>query len=562
MSDDNHVLNGGKKTGLPSLEPRDELWTIDREAALEEHIPADTAVGLNLVNLPYIGAALKRMWWLWCGLALLGVVIGAGSYEAFPPSYQASTSILLTNNPQTDPVDAMDTNTAMAESQPVAALALRRLGLNENVSSFQKTYTVTSATDQILQMAVSATTTDGAVRRASALASAFLDFRANLLESQQQSVTAGLNGQISQAERKVSSLADQISSAQSQSPQDSAKLSKLQNEHTQAENSLTTLQQTAIGTQATSQATTQSMVKGSVVLNAAAPVAHSRLKLALVYVVAGLIIGLILGIVLVMIQALVSDKLRRRDDIAQVLGAPVRLSVGPLGPGGRLPGLTARRDGRDPERDLKRVVTHLSRCVPRTSSEPAGLALIAVDNTPTVARVIIELAITLATTGRRVVVADLSADEKTARLLGADGPGVTTITREGTRITLVVPPAEDVAPIGPLYGPGLPSGHEQAGTPLAAACADADLLLSLVALDPAFGGEHLATWATDAVALVSTGTSSAARIHGVGELVRLSGTVLAGAVVIGADKADESLGQAEEAPLPNAGRSQSWDVNQ
>ena len=38
--------------------------------------------------------------------------------------------------------------------------------------------------------------------------------------------------------------------------------------------------------------------------------------------------GLVLGMGIVVIQALVSDRLRRRDDIAQALGAPVKLSVG------------------------------------------------------------------------------------------------------------------------------------------------------------------------------------------------------------------------------------------
>ena len=77
-----------------------------------------------------------------------------------------------------------------------------------------------------------------------------------------------------------------------------------------------------------------------------------------------------------------------------------------------------------------------------------------------------------------------------------------------------------------------------------AACASADLLLTLATLDPAFGGEHLVTWATDAVAMVTAGRSSAVRIHAVGEMTKLSGTRLISAVVLGADKDDESLGTA------------------
>ena len=72
--------------------------------------------------------------------------------------------------------------------------------------------------------------------------------------------------------------------------------------------------------------------------------------------------------------------------------------------------------------------------------------------------------------------------------------------------------------------------------------ASADLLLTLVTLDPALGGDHLATWATNAVVVVSAGQSSAERIHGVGEMIRLAGMRLDSVVLIGADKSDESLG--------------------
>ena len=85
-------------------------------------------------------------------------------------------------------------------------------------------------------------------------------------------------------------------------------------------------------------------------------------------------------------------------------------------------------------------------------------------------------------------------------------------------------------------------GPAQAGDALVASYASADLLLTLVTLDPALGGDHLATWATNAVVVVSAGQSSAERIHGVGEMIRLAGMRLDSVVLIGADKSDESLG--------------------
>ena len=110
---------------------------------------------------------------------------------------------------------------------------------------------------------------------------------------------------------------------------------------------------------------------------------------------------------------------------------------------------------------------------------------------------------------------------------------------QGARLIAVVPDGDDITPTGPLP---TRAQHAPASEALIAACASADLLVTLAALDPAFGGDHLATWATDAVAMVTAGQSSAVRVHAVGEMIRLAGTRLNSAVLIRADKRDESLG--------------------
>jgi hypothetical protein len=70
-------------------------------------------------------------------------------------------------------------------------------------------------------------------------------------------------------------------------------------------------------------------------------------------------------------------------------------------------------------------------------------------------------------------------------------------------------------------------------------------MFTLVTLDPSMGAEYLATWASDAVVVVTAGQSSATRIHAVGELIRRSGTQLISAVLVGSDKSDETLGMAD-----------------
>ena len=98
-----------------------------------------------------------------------------------------------------------------------------------------------------------------------------------------------------------------------------------------------------------------------------------------------------------------------------------------------------------------------------------------------------------------------------------------------------------MVPVGPLQ----PLLVEEAPGPLRAAFASADLLLTLVPLDPSLGGDHLVTWATGAVAMVTAGQSTETRIHAVGEMIRLAGLPLISAVLVGADKTDESLGVAD-----------------
>jgi hypothetical protein len=91
----------------------------------------------------------------------------------------------------------------------------------------------------------------------------------------------------------------------------------------------------------------------------------------------------------------------------------------------------------------------------------------------------------------------------------------------------------------------------EASEALVAAYASADLLLTLITLDPALGADHLATWASSAVVVVTAGRSSATRIQAVGEMVRLAGASPISAVLMDADKTDETTG-ITHTPAPEA----------
>jgi capsular polysaccharide biosynthesis protein len=518
---------------------QERLWAYE-DPELNDRPAVDPATGL--VSLGFIGGALRRSARLWCTFAVIGLLIGGAWYVANPPAHKASVSVLLVDNPSQNPAVEVQTDTALAQSTPVAAGVVSQLGLQEPPSTFLGTYSITVETDQVLLITVSAPTSDEAVRRASAVATQFLKFRAQYAETQQQQTEAQLDQQISQAQQQLETIAGQISqlSSQPNTTEQHAELTSLRAQRDAASNNLAQVRSYVTDTLASSRTLTQAMVQGSEVLNNAAPVKRSLVKGGVLYAIGGLVGGLVIGLAIAVVGAVTSDRLRRRDDIAAAFGAPVRLSVGRLRQGRWLPPLLRRKARR---RDMERVVEHLRTAVPGSSRGPVGLAVVAVDDARTVARAVVELAVSSANKQRmRVVLADLSAGAYAARSLRADIPGISTVSSGGKTIVVVVPAADDVAPVGPLKSAHSPEGYRQADESLAVACASADLVLTLVTLDPAFGGDHLATWATDVVAIVTAGRSTAVRIRAVGEMVRLAETRLGSVVVIDADKGDESLG--------------------
>jgi capsular polysaccharide biosynthesis protein len=499
------VLNGNRGEYLADYEDPADL--DDRAAG-----PA-----AGLVSLGFLWAALRRTAWRWCTLAVLGLIIGGGYYAVSPPTPTATTSLLLVDNPSQNPVTQAQTDLALAQSLQVATAAVRQLGLPQAPESFLGSYSAVTTSPQVITISARGATSGAAVQVAQAVAQQFLAIRGAYQQTQYNLLQTQLNQELTAARQQV-----RTASAGA--------------EQTTALTNLGAVQSYVTPTLTAAKTNMQAMIKGSVVLNAAEPVKASRTKGILEYAAAGLVIGLTLGVGIVVIAAITSDKLRRRDDIAYAIGAPVRLNVGHLRTGRTLASFR-RSPG-----DMGLVVDHLGKAIPSMGRGPVSLAVVPVDDTASAARAVVALAASLAGS-KRVVVADLSAGAPAARLLGVREPGLVRVDHEDAHLTVVMPAADDMAPAGPL--PGLDQ-HAEPDAALASACAQADIVLSLVSLDPARGGDHLVTWATDVVAMVTAGRSTATRIHTVGEMIRLSGARLASVVVMDFDKADESLGGSTE----------------
>ena len=563
-AEDNHKQPN--HTLLDTLSPddvRERLWTYEDFTVEEEHPPFNVAGAF--ASLGFIGAAVRRSRRFCLVLAAIGMVAGLGTFIAYPVAYQANVTVLVKNDPAQDPVSAMLTQVVMVESQSVASGAVKALGLTQSVSSFQAAYTATVVTNQVLSITANAPTSSGAVDRANEIAAQYLKFRASTLLAQQAQVAAANAELVPAAQQQIAALQNRISQLQGQ-PSQQAELTKLQRQLTTATDSLPTLEQSVTGLTASEANTTSAMIAGSQVLNAATPLHHSKIKDVIEYVLSGLIGGLAIGLGIVIVRELISDRLRRRDDIAAALGGPVRLSVGRLRTrrlrlrvgwlgkrrfwgGVRWPGLHRFRLGGSPaadrRRDLRRIAIQLRNSTARPTDGAATLAVVAVDNAHEIAPAMVILAELCAEEGTRLLVADLVQGAPTAKLLGARGAGVQKVRSGDALMVVITPQQTELTPPGPLNSGvavgGLAAAPSEA---VVSAAKNADLLVAIAELDPAVGGEHLSTWAEAAVAVFTAGKTRATRAYAVGEMLRLSGIRAISGIVVGADTTDESLGSA------------------
>ena len=403
---------------------RNGIWehiaSYDGSADFDE-LPSATDASAGLISLGFIGSALRRGMLIWLATAAIGFFAGVGLALQHQSAHAATTTVLLDNPGDTQGAE-LQTDEALAQSIPVATAVIAQLRLQQTPMSFLNTYTAGSSAPQIMTITAHAPTDDAAVQRVSAVATQFLAFRAKYLQVQQQLTIDSLNQQISKAQQNLSSINQQISkvSAGARSPDQDAELAALSKQQTDATSELNSVRANASSAQLQAQTSTSQMVHGSEVLSSATPVARPGKKTLVEYVAGGLLGGLFIGMALVMVAAITTDRLRRRDDIAIAVGAPVRLSVGRMRGRRWLPDLREKSGRR--KRDMERVVRHLGDALPVNSKGPASLAVVAVDDAPTVAQAVVRLAIVCSQQRKRVVLADLSAGTTVARRLRSHCP--------------------------------------------------------------------------------------------------------------------------------------------
>ncbi len=374
----------------------------------------------QFVSLHYVFKAFSRRKRIWITLAVAGLLIGVSLHQVIPSKYTAQTSLLMVHNPNDDPTRDMATDVALLESEAVAQKVVSELGLQTSAQKFTGEYTGVALTDQVLQITLSAPTAADAVARANALDTAFLSFRSAVLTAQNSAFAGTLNAQIKTLQGEATSIQNQMNSLPTSSPgtPGAAELASLQTQRQALIGQINTLNQQI----QSDDLITTTIVGGSKTVSGATAIVHSKLKVFLADGASGLVAGLALGLGIIAVGAIVSDRIRQRDEVASALGAPVELSVGRFRRIKMMRKRRLRRRLSRPGRPVELMSRQL-RSVVQAGPSPKRLAVVSLDSLEASALSLAILAGRLAVfEGSRVMVVDLSPGRILGELLGVTKP--------------------------------------------------------------------------------------------------------------------------------------------
>ena len=293
----------------------------------------------------FLRNSLRRAWRTWGGLAALGALLGMAVVILLPPGSTGTVTLLMAHPGGVDGPSAIATDVSLLTTREVAARTVRELRLDLSPDAFQSTISAEPVTNQILTINVSGPDDRSAVARADALVSQYLDFRTTQMRSLTSGLISGYHTRIAALQEQVNVLNRQYTQLSEKGAGDRA--SEVLAQRTGLSSQINTMQRAI--EDATLQ--TDSAVASTHVIDPAHAVGHSAKKTVVLDVGSGLIGGAALGIGLVLFRALTSDRLRRRQDVALALRAPVRFSVASDGPAERrLPRLRQRLWARVPWR--------------------------------------------------------------------------------------------------------------------------------------------------------------------------------------------------------------------
>jgi len=485
---------------------------------------ADAVVG-PMMSVRTLKEDLVRKRRIWIVTALLGLLIGASLHLVVPKKATAVTELYLVQPANSDPVAGMADDAALLQTQAVAKQAISTHHLHMSAHTLLSRYAGIVMSNNILSITFSGGSQSEAVSNDTAVGQAFLTVLANELRLQTDVLVHGLQSQIATLNASINDLNITIALL-SNAPA-----------NTQTTNHLTDLIN-----QRTSETGQVSQLQGQIqqgllnehlvanvnhVLDPAALVPVSTTKVVVRDGLSGLVAGLAIGMGIVIFGSLLSERARDRSAVAATAGAPVELSLGRYR---RLRIMQRRRLNRR-LRKPSPALSMLGRRL-RTNLESApgsALGVIALGTVEAAALSVGLLALDLTSEGHGVVVVDAADDRILASVLGHTSRVRTAETFQS--FSLGSPP------VRVIVSPADPAQMAQKPPP-----EDAEAVLVLATLNPAFGAEHLASWVTDAVIILSAKEVSISQIEITSEMLRLAGIFLRSIVLLDADPQDVSSG--------------------
>ncbi|GAB2583211.1 hypothetical protein [Kribbella endophytica] len=519
-----------------SWDDDDDLFADERSTAF----PPD-----SLVTLRFLRDAVRRHLRIWLVLAVAGLAAGLAMPSVLPPPNVSSARLVLTHREGEDPARAAATDVSLVTTHTVAQRVIDRLDLTETPDDLLKQYTAIALTDRVLEITVAADTSEQATKLATVLAQTYLTFRKEQIAQvdaplRQDLVTA--QADVRQAESAVRNAGDDPSDLKSPNSPQAVALGTARARFEYIRNQLVDHEVQA------------SRMNSSRLLDQAAPVPSSMKRTLAISAATGLLAGLFLGLGFVVVRALLSDRLWKRQDIARSLASRIRLSTGrpPRLRWWPFPRYLRTSQRQHPE--IRQLVQHLRQQITWPKSATPTLAVVSVDDVQACALATASLAVSVAAEGKQVLVADLTGTGVLAGLLGVTTTGTheSRFSQLRHRIDVYLPDPDG----GPAQGCHLRLNDEGRSTgsgdiALDASWDAAGLVLTLSTLTPMLGADHLATWASRVAVVVTAGRSTATKIHATGDMLRLAGLSIDTAVVLNADRTDEGVGVVETTGGPD-----------
>ncbi len=522
------------------------------------------------VDVPSLVRALRRRWRVWVVTAVLGLVAAAGFSMAFPPAHSATTLLLLRHPPQSDPSRAMITDAELIKGRSVAQRAVDRSALGVSAKELVTHYRAIPLSDEVLQVTAEGPTSTQAVRRANGVAEAFLSFRRDEFRRQSQVVVQALEERQEALSEELSGINDRLNrlyTGTGEGSESAARaLGDLLTRRSAIYNELSELRRRIDAVTLDN----RSVIEKSRIADPAVTDDRSPLRSLAANLAAGLVCGIALGSGWVVVQEVVSDRVRRRDEVMAALGAPSVVSVGPLKGSLRAQRRRFQRHLGEPQREIARLVRYFRHQLPAAGSVPPSLVVVSVRSDGAAAVALASMAVKLIDEGRSVLLADLSSSSALARLLHSPNHETSTdesgVTGAPSWVTLFTPGPLPSSTTRCTCGALLLRLHsvehlsvEHLGRDLdpEELRREADVVLVLATLDPALDddGGYLSRWGTNAVAVVTAGRSTVTALRSAAQVVRAAGLRLDSAVLVGADRNDEGVGVSNgssPSPWPDA----------